>query len=212
MGWTACLYFSRTDTAMTFKSAMGCLSVGIMVVAYAVYIWQTTRDEGVRPHPFSWFLWGFVTGVAYLVQISEGGGAGSWVVGFTAIVCLLIGAVSFLKHRWRFSPFDWLSLGVGLGVFAYYLLSRNPIQSAILATATDVIGYGSTIKKGWTEPERDSVTSFALNSAKFIPSLLALDSYSITTYLYPATLVLMNAAVAAMLLIRRRQFAAARVA
>jgi len=180
-----------------------------MIVAYAVYIWQTTRDEGVRPHPFSWFLWGFVTGVAYLVQLSEGGGAGSWVVGFTAIVCLLIGAVSLLKHRWQFSLFDWLSLGVGLGVFAYYLISRNPTQSAILATATDVIGYGSTIRKGWIEPERDSVTSFALNSAKFIPSLLALDSYSIATYLYPATLVLMNGAVAAMLLIRRRKFAAA---
>jgi hypothetical protein len=89
------------------------------------------------------------------------------------------------------------------------LLSRNPVQSAILATVTDVIGYGSTIKKGWVEPERDSATSFALNSAKFIPSLLALGSYSVATYLYPATLVVMNGAVAAMLLIRRRQFAAA---
>lgn len=190
--------------AIAFKPAMGALSVIIMLVAYSIYIWQTARAEGVRPHPFSWFLWGFVTGVVYLVQIAQGGGAGSWVVGFTAAFCLLIGAVSLFKHRWRFSLFDWMSLGAGLLVFGYYLLSKNPTWSAILATTTDVIGYASTIKKGWAEPHKDSATSFALNSAKFVPSLLALGSYSLSTWLYPATLVLMNGAVATMLLLRRR--------
>jgi len=189
---------------LTFKSAMGVLSVVIMLIAYAIYIWQSTRAEGVSPHPFSWFLWGFVTGVVYLVQIAQGAGAGSWVVGFTSVVCLLIGAISFFRNRWRFSLFDWLSLGTGIVVFAYYLLSKNATQSAILATATDVIGYGSTIKKGWAEPHKDSVTSFALNSAKFVPSLFALGSYSLATWLYPATLVLMNGAVATMLILRRR--------
>jgi hypothetical protein len=190
---------------MTFKVAMGALSVVIMLIAYAIYLWQTAREDGVRPHPFSWFLWGFVTGVVYLVQITQGGAAGSWVVGFTSLFCLLIGGFSLFKHRWQFSPFDWLSLGTGLLVFAYYLLSKNPTWSAILATTTDVIGYASTIKKGWAEPNKDSATSFALNSAKFVPSLLALGSYSLATWLYPATLVLMNGAVATMLLLRRRR-------
>src|SRR4051794_16401006 len=128
---------------MTFKSAMGILSVLIMLIAYAIYLWQTARADGVRPHPFSWFLWGFVTGVAYLVQLTQGGGAGSWVVGFTALFCFLIGAISFLKRKWHFSLFDWLSLGAGLLVFGYYLLSKNPTWSAVLATTTDVIGYAS---------------------------------------------------------------------
>lgn len=190
---------------MTLKSAMGVLSVIIMVIAYAVYMWQTARSEDVRPHPFSWFLWGFVTAVVYLVQSTEGGGPGSWVVGFTAVFCLLIGTLSLVKHRWRFSLFDWMSLIAGLLVFGYYLLSRNPTQSAVLATITDVIGYGSTIKKGWAEPHKDSATSFALNSLKFVPSLFALEAYSLATWLYPATLVLMNGAVALMLFLRRRQ-------
>jgi len=183
---------------------MGILSVIIMFVAYAVYLWQTSRANGVRPHPFSWFLWGVVTGVVYLVQLTQGAGDGSWVVGLTAIICFLIGGFSLLKYRWTFSLFDWLSLGLGLIVFVYYLLSRNPLQSAILATATDVIGYGSTIRKGWTKPNEDSATSFALNSAKFVPSIFALQSLSLTTWLYPATLVVINGLVAAMLLIRRR--------
>jgi hypothetical protein len=189
---------------MTEKSALGILSIAIMAVAYAIYLWQTIRHDEVQPHPFSWLLWGFVTGVVYLVQRTEGGGAGSWVTGFTAIICLLIGGVSFLKHRWKFSRFDWLSLALGVFVFGFYLFTKEPTQSAVLATATDLVGYGSTIKKGWAYPRADSATSFLLNSLKFVPSLFALDSYSVATWLYPLTLVFVNGAVAVMLIARRR--------
>ena len=182
---------------------MGALSVFIMLIAYTVYLWQTRRAGGIQPHPFSWLLWGFVTGVAYLVQATKGAGPGSWVVGLTALMCFLISALSLFKHRWSFSLFDWLSLAAGLVVLGYYMLSKNPTLSAILATSTDVIGYGSTVKKGWSEPRKDSATSFALNSLKFVPSLLALNSYSLATWLYPATLVVVNGAVTIMLLLRR---------
>lgn len=187
------------------KDTLGALSVGIMAAAYAIYLWQTVKKGGVQPHPFSWLLWGLVTAVVYLVQRAQNGGAGSWVTGLTAAVCFIIGSLSLLKHKWRFSWFDWFSLGTGLAVFGFYLLAQDPTQSAVLATITDVMGYGSTIKKGWAQPHKDSATSFALNGIKFIPALFALDSYSLATWLYPATLVAVNGAVAVMLLVRRRQ-------
>jgi hypothetical protein len=68
---------SLSAMAFAFKPTMGALAVIIMLIAYAIYIWQTTRAKGVQPHPFSWFLWGIVTGVAYLVQARLGGGPGS---------------------------------------------------------------------------------------------------------------------------------------
>ncbi len=57
---------------------------------------------------------------------------------------------------------------------------------------------------GWRHPRKDSVTSFALNEAKFVPSLMAMDPLSIATSFYPATLLVLNAAVSIMLLLRRR--------
>jgi len=44
----------------------------------------------------------------------------------------------------------------------------------------------------------------ALNGAKFVPSLLAMEPISFATCLYPATLLVLNAAVSIMLLARRR--------
>jgi hypothetical protein len=188
---------------MGYSTSLGALSVGIGGVAYAIYITQTLRREGVEPHPFSWLLWGLVTLVAFLVQRAQGGEAGSWVTGFTAAACFLIGGLTLLKNQWRYSWFDWFSLVAGILVFVFYLFARNPTYSAIFATATDVMGYGPTIKKGWIEPRKDSATSFALNSAKFVPALFVLGSYSIATWLYPATITIVNGGVAVMLLLRR---------
>jgi hypothetical protein len=192
---------------MGYSTVLGTLSVAIGILAYGIYIWQSSGRKGVQPHPFSWFLWGLVTAVAYLVQRVQGGGAGSWVTGFTAAVCLVIGSLTLVKHQWRFSWFDWFSIGAGLFVFTFYLFTKDPMHSAVLATVTDVVGYGPTVKKGWREPHKDSATSFALNGVKFVPALFALGSYSIATCLYPTTLVFVNGGVAVLLLVRRRQIA-----
>lgn len=184
-------------------TALGAISVLIGAAAYAIYIAQTIGKSGVEPHPFSWLLWAAVTGVAYAVQATQGGGAGSWVTGFTAAVCFLIGMLTLFKHRWRFSWFDWTSLAVGLIVLGYYIVVRNPAVSAILATIIDVVGYGPTIKKGWYEPRKDSATSFGLNGIKFFVALPALGSPLISTWLYPATIGTVNVGVTGMLLLRR---------
>src|SRR5689334_2313768 len=83
-----------------------------------------------------------------------------------------------------------LLLLVGAAViFIFYLITKEPTYSAILATVVDVIGYGPTLTKAWLRPRSDSVTSFTLNSVKFIPSLFAMDTVSIATTVYPATLI-----------------------
>jgi membrane protein len=61
--------------------------------------------------------------------------------------------------------------------------------------------------RGWTHPRKDSVMSFALNGAKFVPSLMAMDPISFATSFYPATLLVLNAAVSIMLVMRRRAVA-----
>ena len=40
---------------------------------------------------------------------------------------------------------------------------------------------------GWASPKKDSVPSFALNGAKFVPSLMTMDPISFATSFYPAT-------------------------
>ena len=88
--------------------------------------------------------------------------------------------------------------------FVVYLFTRQSNVAAALTTLVDALGYGPTFVRGWSQPKKDSVASFALNGVKFVPSLMAMDPISFATSFYPATLLVLNTAVATMLLMRRR--------
>src|SRR5208337_2090714 len=186
-----------------WRDALGALSVILAVAGFLVYFWQTLSGE-VRPHPLSWFLFGVLSVTGYLVQRDQGAGAGSWALMAMSIICFLLVAVSVVRGERSFSGAEWAFLIAGLFVFLFYLFTKEPMVAAVLVTLVDALGYGPTFTRGWTHPEKDSASSFALNGAKFVPSLLAMDPISFATCLYPATLLVLNAAVSVMLLSRRR--------
>jgi hypothetical protein len=213
-----------TTASLTFKDLMGALAVVIAVVAYAIYVWQSLRGDA-RPHPLSWLIFGVLTGTGYLVQLDQTAGPGSWVMGITTIVCLLLCLMSFWRGERSFPWYEWAFLIAAAIVFAFYLWSREPALvtatltgglrdamlrngpaiSASLAAFINVLGFGPTVTKAWSRPHSDSVTTFVLNSIKFIPSFFAMDTLSVATCVFPAALVVANAAVALIIYARRSQ-------
>ena len=187
---------------LTFKDAMGALAVVITLVAYGIYVWQTLRGEA-RPHPLSWLIFGILTATAYLVQVDEAAGPGSWVMGITAIVCLLLCLMSFWRGERTFPWYEWAFLAAAAVIFIFYLLSHQPTTAAVLAAIVGVLGFGPTVTKAWHRPHSDSITTFALNSIKFIPAFFAMDNLSLATCVMPAALVVANAAVALIIYARR---------
>jgi hypothetical protein len=186
-----------------WRDALGILSVVLAVVAAVIYILQTLRGE-IRPHPLSWFLFGILSLTGYWVQRDEGARQGSWTLLAMTIICFLFVAVSVARGERSFSRNEWAFLAAGGVVFVLYLFTRQANVAAALTTVIDALGYGPTFIRGWSFPRKDSVTSFALNGVKFVPSLMAMDPISFATCFYPATLMVLNAAVSIMLIMRRR--------
>ena len=186
-----------------WRDALGFLSVALAILAAVIYIAQTLRGE-VRPHPLSWFLFGILSLTGYLVQRDEGARQGSWTLLAMTVICFLFVAVSVARGERSFSRREWAFLAAGGAVFAVYLFTRQANVAAGLTTLVDALGYGPTFVRGWSQPRKDSAASFALNGVKFIPSLMAMDPISFATSFYPATLMVLNAAVAIMLVMRRR--------
>ena len=189
-----------------WRDALGILSVVLAVVAAVIYILQTLRGE-IRPHPLSWFLFGILSLTGYWVQRDEGARQGSWTLLAMTIICFLFVAVSVARGERSFSRTEWAFLAAGGAVFILYLFTGQANVAAALTTVIDALGYGPTFMRGWSFPRKDSVTSFALNGAKFVPSLMAMDPISFATCFYPATLMVLNAAVSIMLMMRRRALA-----
>jgi hypothetical protein len=215
---------AAVNLAVSFKDAMGALAVLIAIFAYGTYIWKSLHGEA-RPHPLSWLIFGVLTGTGYLVQLDQQAGPGSWVMAITTIVCFLLCVMSFWRGEREFPWYEWAFLIAAVVVFAFYLWSRSadlvsatlsgaprdllvrhaPAISSSLAAFVSVLGFGPTVTKAWRRPYSDSASTFALNGLKFVPSFFALDSISVATTVFPAALVIANAAVALLIYLRRRQ-------
>jgi hypothetical protein len=187
-----------------WRDALGILSRIMAILAAVIYVFQTLRVE-VRPRPLSWFLFGILSATGYWVQRDQGAHQGSWTLLAMTIICFIFVAVSVARGERSFSRQEWAFAVAGGAVFVVYLFSREANIAAAMTTVVDALGYGPTFIRGWTHPKKDSVTSFALNGAKFVPSLMAMDPISFATSFYPATLLVLNAAVSIMLVTRREQ-------
>ncbi len=181
-----------------------------MFVAYTWQLWKIWNGAS-KPHPIAWIGFGLLTGIGYLVQYQEGAGAGSWVMGLTAIFCFLIAGMSQYKVRWQKSDFnnwDWAALILGIGLFVLYLISKRlawgPTLSAILATLADLVFYIPIFRKAWMLPYDEFAPAYTLNSLKFVPSMFAMSAYSTATCLYPFAMIFANAIVVFYLLWRRK--------
>ena len=186
-----------------WRDDLGALSVAMALLACAIYVWQTLFSD-VRPHPLSWFLFGILSLTGYWVQRDEGAKAGSWVLLAMTVICFLLTALSLARGERSFARSEWAFLAAGCLVFALYLITKEPTVAAILTTFVDALGFGPTFVRGWRQPYKDSVTSYALNGAKFAPSLIAMQPATVATCIYPAMLLVFNAAVAILLISRRR--------
>ncbi len=192
---------------MEQKEFLGYLATIIGIIGYIIYYVQIFGGK-VKPHAFSWFVWAILTGIAFAAQVSEGGGPGAWVTGMTTLACIGIAMIAYVKGKRDFPRFDWIALiSSACSLFLWYI-TKDPMWSVILVSVTDGLGFLPTYRKAFYKPYEESASAFVFGVIKFIPAIFALDSYSISTVLYPASLIVLNGIFIAVLLIRRAQLRA----
>jgi hypothetical protein len=146
-----------------------------------------------------------MTSIAYAAQLYEMNYASSWVTGFTAFMCFVFVCLGTSKQALKYIKKVDIYCFVGaLGAILLWTLTANPIYSIILITLIDALGFMPMLRKAYENPETESMWGGVLAAAKFIPALLALEAYTVTSALYPASLVLTNTAYALCLLMGKK--------
>ncbi len=185
-----------------FKIFLGYFSVALGFIAYGFYF----RDiflKRTKPHAFSWFIWGLITTIAFYAQIVKGAGAGAWATGTGSLVCFIIGFFALNGGERRFSCLDWVTLIFALAAILLWFVTNDPLGSVIVLSITDVIGSTPTFLKSFNKPDEETAKAFAMHSIKFFIAIVALQSYSLATWLFPATLACVNGVIAIFIISRR---------
>ncbi len=188
-----------------YKVVLGVIAVLIALAGYVPYFRDIFRGK-TKPHAFSWLIWASLTGIAFFGQIFDKGGAGAWVTGFTALVSFVIFILAIGRGEKNITSSDKWSLGGAVIALVLWFLTHNPLGSVILITLIDALGFYPTFRKSYYKPDEETMLTFFLSGLKFVIAIIALENYSVVTYLYPASLVLMNFIFVGLLVVRRREF------
>lgn len=188
----------------TIKNAVGVFAVLLVFVGYIPYIRDVLSGK-TTPHIYSWFLWGFVTALAFALQISDGAGIGSFVTLAAATMCSVVAFLAFTKKGKKdITTSDTIFFLFALVSVALWLLAKQPVLAAVLTTLTDVLGFVPTIRKSWNKPYSETLSFYLLNTVRFALAVFALQQYTIPTALYPIVWCIGNGMFALMLYVRRK--------
>ena len=164
----------------------------------SIFLGKTT------PHAFSWFIWGVISSIGFAAQVAEGAGAGSWARGFAAATCFILVIVAMLRGKNNIKRSDWVTLTVAMLAIPLWVITRTPVWSVILVCMIDTLGYLPTVRKSWSKPSEEAAVSYVFSSLGALFAILAIEHYTLSTWLYSAVLTWSNGSMALFLLIRRR--------
>jgi hypothetical protein len=194
---------------MPSKELFSALAMLLTLAAFLPYIRDILQGR-VRPHLFSWVIWALTTFVVFFAQLQARGGAGAWAIGLSASITTLIAVLAFLKRAdVTITRSDRLFFAAALASLPLWYLTADPLWAVVLLTVVDLLGFGPTLRKAWAAPHSESLLFFGLFLLRNVLVVLALESYSLTTWLFPVAVALACALLMLIIVLRRRAVAAA---
>lgn len=188
---------------MDYKIVFGLAAVVISFVGYVPYIRDIFYGR-TKPHVFSWLIWSLSGGVGFFAQIVSGAGSGAWIMGLGFAVSSIITILAFRQGEKTITVSDWVAFSGALVGLILWQLTDNPLLAIIFITITDALAFIPSFRKAYYKPEEETFITWFISSIKFLLAIIATQSYSLTTLLYPLYLFLSNGGFAVMLLVRRK--------
>lgn len=190
---------------MSIKLFFSIIAILLTFVAFIPYARSILRNM-TKPHYFSWGIWGLTTMIVFFAQVQGKGGVGAWPIGVSGCLTLFIAFLAFVKRaNIHISRLDWFFFLSALGSIPVWYLTADPVWAVILLTTIDLLGFGPTLRKAYDAPYQENRTFFSLFMARNVFALLALETYSLTTVLFPLSVSLACGLLILLVTIRRVQ-------
>lgn len=185
------------------KTFFGIIAIILTLGAYIPYIRDIIKGK-TTPHAYTWFTFGLATALIFGLQISSGGGIGAYVTLIMSITIFIIFIFSLLKGETKISLLDTIFFTLALIALALWLFAKQPILSVILLSLINILAFAPTIRKSWTKPFSETMSTYIMNGSKHAATFLALAHYSVVTYLFPLSASFVTFLFVFILIVRRK--------
>lgn len=186
------------------KELFSAVAIVLTFVAFYPYL-RGIIQGSIKPHVFSWVIWGSTTCVVFLAQLQAGAGVGAWPIGVSGSITILIAAVAYAKRAdISITKLDWLFFMAAMSSLPLWYIASDPTWAVVVLTTVDLLGFGPTIRKAYSEPHTESLPFFGMFAARNTVVVMALENYSIATVLFPASITIACVLLMLLIVCRRR--------
>lgn len=151
------------------------------------YVVDTLKGE-TKPNRVTWFMWSLAPMVAFAAEINRGVGLISlmtFMTGFGPFMILLASFVS-KKSTWQITKFDIICGVLSLLGILLWLSAKNANLAIVFSIFADLSAALPTIKKAYRHPETETWQAFFGGAASAFLTLLAIKTWDIAHYAFPA--------------------------
>ena len=169
------------------------VGAAVYLIGLIPYLRDTLRGE-TAPHRVTWFLWGFIPLVTFVVQLHLGVG----LVSLTTLVFgllpfgVLIASVKSYAGAWAITRFDWFCCAISLAGTAVYVVTQRGVLSIILLLIADFFAGIPTVRKSWSDPTSETWSAFAFSVASTMITLATVTTWSFAAIAFPLYIVILN--------------------
>jgi len=189
---------------MSIKTICGIIATIISLISFFPYARDILRKK-TQPHSYTWLIWTLLQITGVIVMFNTGAGIGALALAVGVFVCGYIFILSLKYGTKNITTFDTVCLIGALAAIGVYAFLHDPVLCVVLLTITDFVGFLPTLRKAYVEPYSETLSLFLLGVVWSTLNMVAIGTYSITTTLYPACILVANALFVSVVWIRRKQ-------
>ena len=109
------------------KEIFSAIAIALTFIAYIPYIHSILKKE-IKPHVFSWVIWGSTTIIVFLAQYEDGGGAGSWPIGVSGVITFYVAFLAYTrKSDITIAKSDWYFFLTAMASIPFWYLTSDPL-------------------------------------------------------------------------------------
>ncbi len=180
------------------------ISTVLVLLSPIVYIRSILGGE-TKPHRTTRFVIWAITLLSTWSLIDSNFSAAFWLSAASMIQTSVVLALSFKHGYGGWAKLDIICLIIAAVGVIIWQVSGKPLLGLYASIIADVVGNIPALVKTYRLPYSENWQFFALDTLSGTLSFMALTSYSIYTASYPAYIVVINGAMAVLILWGRRQ-------
>jgi len=181
------------DNGLVLPSWFVYVGVVVGVVGILPYLRDTMRGV-TQPHRVTWFLWGFIPLVTFLIQIHVGVGIQALMTFtyFATPMAVLVASFAAGRGSWAIAPVDWACGALSLVGLAVYLVTAKGALAIGLLIVADFFAALPTLRKSFSHPESETWTAFLAGFISATLTVATITDWNFATYAFPAYIAVQN--------------------